>query len=281
MRRWRSWGRQSITGAAPDGQRRHIPILGGTFEGPLLRGEILAGGADWQVTRSDGVLVLDAIYAMRTDDGAVIQVRNRGMRSGPPEAMAALARGERVDPTSIYFRAAPALHCAGRTAMTGSTARSSCARANAGRTGSGCGSGRWSKRRQVPCIVARDAFLHPRDLLGRRFGLRRLPRAIIHAVDRAARLVAADRPALLRRSLGDPIGKAIAAEAGEPHQVDILRVLAMAQMIDQAAEGGGRDGIVDGSVIDFLQLRAPARSPAPRRAGSAGRATGSARRSAG
>ena len=76
-------------GAAPDGQHRHIPILGGTFEGPLLRGKILAGGADWQVTRSDGVLLLDAIYAMRTDDGAVIQVRNRGMRSGPPDAMAA------------------------------------------------------------------------------------------------------------------------------------------------------------------------------------------------
>jgi hypothetical protein len=94
-------------GAAPDGQRRHIPILGGTFEGPLLRGEILPGGADWQVTRSDGVLLLDAIYAMRTDDGAVIQVRNRGMRSGPPEIMAALARGERIDPASIYFRAAP------------------------------------------------------------------------------------------------------------------------------------------------------------------------------
>jgi hypothetical protein len=94
-------------GAAPDGHRRHIPILSGTFEGPLLRGEILPGGADWQVTRSDNILLLDAIYAMRTDDGTVIQVRNRGMRSGPPEAMAALARGERVDPASIYFRAAP------------------------------------------------------------------------------------------------------------------------------------------------------------------------------
>jgi len=96
-------------GMAPDGERRHIPILGGTFEGPLLRGVILPNGADWQVTRSDGVLLLDAVYGMRTGDGAVIQVRNRGMRSGPPETMAALARGERIDPTSIYFRAAPTL----------------------------------------------------------------------------------------------------------------------------------------------------------------------------
>jgi hypothetical protein len=94
-------------GAAPDGQRRHVPILSGTFEGPLLRGAFLPGGADWQVTRSDGILLLDALYAMRTDDGAVIHVRNRGMRWGPPEIMAALARGERVDPASVYFRGAP------------------------------------------------------------------------------------------------------------------------------------------------------------------------------
>lgn len=94
-------------GAAPDGERRFIPILGGHFEGPRLKGEILPGGADWQVTRADDVLQLDALYAMRTDDGTVIQVRNRGMRSGPREVMAALARGERVDPGAIYFRAAP------------------------------------------------------------------------------------------------------------------------------------------------------------------------------
>ena len=96
-----------VQGAAPDGERRFIPILGGRFEGPRLRGEILPGGADWQVTRADETLMLDAIYAMRTDDGTIIQVRNRGMRSGPPEVMAALGRGERVDPASVYFRAAP------------------------------------------------------------------------------------------------------------------------------------------------------------------------------
>jgi hypothetical protein len=94
-------------GVAPDGERRFIPLLSGRFEGPLLRGAFVEGGADWQVTRADGVLLLDAIYAMRTDDGAVIQVRNRGMRGGPPGVMAAMARGERVDPASVYFRTAP------------------------------------------------------------------------------------------------------------------------------------------------------------------------------
>jgi hypothetical protein len=94
-------------GAAPDGERRFIPILGGRIEGPRLNAEFLPGGADWQVTRSDSVLMLDAIYAVRTEDGAVIQVRNRGLRAGPPEVMAALMRGERVDPAALYFRSAP------------------------------------------------------------------------------------------------------------------------------------------------------------------------------
>lgn len=94
-------------GPAPDGERRFVPILGGHFEGPRLKGEIFSGGADWQVTRGDEVLVLDALYAMRTGDGTVIQVRNRGLRHGPAEVMRALARGERVDPSAIYFRAAP------------------------------------------------------------------------------------------------------------------------------------------------------------------------------
>ena len=69
--------------------------------------------SDWIADAAGGSIdkdaARDAVYAMRTDDGVVIQVRNRGMRSGPPEIMAALARGERIDPNSIYFRAAPEL----------------------------------------------------------------------------------------------------------------------------------------------------------------------------
>jgi hypothetical protein len=94
-------------GRGPDGERRFIPILSGRFEGPQLRGNFVEGGADWQVTRADGVLLLDAIYAMRTDDGTILQVRNRGLRAGPPEVMAAMARGERVDPAAVYFRTVP------------------------------------------------------------------------------------------------------------------------------------------------------------------------------
>jgi len=94
-------------GATPDGTRRIVPILEGRFDGPMIRGELISGGADWQVTRSDGVTVVDATYALKTDDGAFVQVRNRGLRHGPPEVMAALAAGKEVDPSAYYFRTVP------------------------------------------------------------------------------------------------------------------------------------------------------------------------------
>lgn len=96
-------------GRMPDGARRVIPILGGSVDGPKIFGEILPGSADWQVTRDDGVIVVDATYVIRTDDGVHLQVRNRGVRHAPSEVMAALARGEEVDPGSYYFRTAPVI----------------------------------------------------------------------------------------------------------------------------------------------------------------------------
>ncbi len=94
-------------GPVPCGTARVIPITGGTFEGPRLKGKVLPGGADWQLTRPDGVTVADAIYAIETDDGALIQIRNKGLRHGPAEVMDRLRRGEEVDPAEYYFRTVP------------------------------------------------------------------------------------------------------------------------------------------------------------------------------
>ena len=88
------------------GGRRIVPITGGDFSGPRLSGEVLPGGADWQVIRSDGVAELEARYTLRTDDGALISVRNHALRHGPAEAMAALATGRTVPPQAYYFRGA-------------------------------------------------------------------------------------------------------------------------------------------------------------------------------
>lgn len=96
-------------GPTPAGVRRVVPITGGTFHGPQLRGTILAGGADWQHLRSDGVMVVEAQYLLRTEDEVLIQVRNSGLRHGPGAVIERLAAGEDVDPREYYFRTTPSL----------------------------------------------------------------------------------------------------------------------------------------------------------------------------
>jgi len=90
-------------GPCPLGERRVVYIDSGSFEGPAMRGTIL-GGADWQVLRGDGALELDARYAIKEARGGVVQVLSQGLRHGPPEVMAQLARGEDVDPARYFFR---------------------------------------------------------------------------------------------------------------------------------------------------------------------------------
>ena len=94
-------------GAVPHGTRVIAPITGGTFEGPRLRGEVLPGGGDWTLLRTDGVLELDLRITLETDDGALIGMTSFGLRHGPPDVLAALARGESVDASRYYFRTAP------------------------------------------------------------------------------------------------------------------------------------------------------------------------------
>ena len=94
-------------GAVPQGTRVIAAIAGGTFEGPRLRGKVLPGGGDWTILRSDGVLELDLRITLETDDGALIGMSSFGLRHGPADVLAALSRGEPVDPSKYYFRTAP------------------------------------------------------------------------------------------------------------------------------------------------------------------------------
>ncbi len=91
-------------GTLPAGRRRIIPILGGKAEGPRFAGEVPAFGADWQIIEADGLIRLTARYALRHADGTLIGVTNRALRAGPPEVLARLARGKKVDPGLYYFR---------------------------------------------------------------------------------------------------------------------------------------------------------------------------------
>ena len=86
-------GQTFQVGNTGKGTRTVIPITGGTFEGPEIKGEILPGGADYQM-QCDGRTEVEAIYCIRTDDGVSIHVRNSGIiKMGGPGGM--------------YFRCAP------------------------------------------------------------------------------------------------------------------------------------------------------------------------------
>jgi hypothetical protein len=97
----------TVVGQVPAGLRRIIDIIGGTFEGPRLEGEVLPGGADWQLIADDGFTDVDARYTLRTDDGHLIYVTNIGIRHAPPDVISRLNAGEVVDQSQIYFRAVP------------------------------------------------------------------------------------------------------------------------------------------------------------------------------
>ena len=64
-------------GDTPQGHRNIVPITGGTFSGPQLKGKILPGGWDWQLA-TGGCFHILADYFVQTDDGVVINVHNTG-----------------------------------------------------------------------------------------------------------------------------------------------------------------------------------------------------------
>ena len=103
------------------------------------------GSADWLLLREDGVLELDFRATLRTDDGALISMRSFGLRHGPPDVIAALGRGETVDPATYYFRTTPRFE----------TAHPTCTHLN--RLVAGAASG--DRRAEGPILY------HPRDAL--------------------------------------------------------------------------------------------------------------------
>ena len=86
-------------GETQHGQRTIIPITGGTFEGPAIKGTIINGGADYQLgNKALNRTELEAIYCIKTDDGVNIHVRNRGIIAN--------GKDDQGNPT-FYFKAAP------------------------------------------------------------------------------------------------------------------------------------------------------------------------------
>jgi Protein of unknown function (DUF3237) len=92
------------------GQRVLFGAAGGSFDGPDLRGEVLAGGGDWAVFRPGGTMTLDVRLTLRTHDDALVFMTYGGRWAVPPELRADLAdpvKRYEIDPARYYFRTTP------------------------------------------------------------------------------------------------------------------------------------------------------------------------------
>ncbi|MGW3399135.1 DUF3237 domain-containing protein [Streptomyces hydrogenans] len=85
----------------------YVPVTGGTVEGPRLRGTVLPGGGDWCDRRGD-VYQLDARYLLQADDGAVIDITNRGYyHEDDPTSPAQYDGALQVSEAGVYYRTSP------------------------------------------------------------------------------------------------------------------------------------------------------------------------------
>jgi hypothetical protein len=89
------------------GNRVFWPALGGTVRGPRIRGEVLPGGGDWALTTGDGWTGLDVRGQCRTDDGAHLYIRYRGLLEPSPAVAHAMATGGATRFEDQYFRITP------------------------------------------------------------------------------------------------------------------------------------------------------------------------------
>lgn len=88
-------GPDENAGRGLKGERNRIALLGGTVAGERLTGSVVAGGADWQLIRSDGCAEILADYFIKAKDGALIHVINHGLGCPPS------------DRRGLYLRANP------------------------------------------------------------------------------------------------------------------------------------------------------------------------------
>jgi len=95
-------------GPVPGGIRNITPITGGVFEGPGIKGTVIPGGADWSLTRENGVIDICARYTLKTDDDVLIYVINKGLYIEKPGGLQERpASREGVEPVPEYFRTTP------------------------------------------------------------------------------------------------------------------------------------------------------------------------------
>ena len=79
--------------------QRIIPIIGGTFEGPKIRGKVLSLGADWNSPDPKNSLnrLIDTRYILKTDDNEIISLFTKGYAKRSEEVWERRTNGEIID----------------------------------------------------------------------------------------------------------------------------------------------------------------------------------------
>lgn len=71
-------GEHQEIGDSAQGFLKVIPITGGAFSGPKIKGKVVPGGADWNTLLGGSVRHIFAKYTLLTDDGEYISIENEG-----------------------------------------------------------------------------------------------------------------------------------------------------------------------------------------------------------
>lgn len=100
-------GETEDMGQTAEGHRINYPIIGGHFSGRGLKGKVIPGGADMSVERSDGVTMINALYRLRTDDGASIIIDNAGIWRPNSSGLSKMKAGEKLLPDDFYCLTSP------------------------------------------------------------------------------------------------------------------------------------------------------------------------------
>ena len=96
-----------MVGATPAGNRQIWVVTGGTLEGRKLKGELLPGGGDWALVRSDGAVQLDVRATCRLADGALVYATYSGLIIADTAVFGRLMQGEDVPLEEYYFYTNP------------------------------------------------------------------------------------------------------------------------------------------------------------------------------
>ena len=74
----------------PVGTRLVAPVVGGSFEGPNIRGTVVPPGGDWVYARPNRTMKLDVRIQLVTDDGEHILMQYQGIGTPQDDGTTAL-----------------------------------------------------------------------------------------------------------------------------------------------------------------------------------------------